>query len=208
MNDQQKYLYVLFSATPYRMGRMIRFVTGDPYNHVAIAMESDLKELYAFARRYYRTPFYGGFVTEHPYRYHHKGTTAQIHLCKLPVTEEQWQNLQKRLARMSANPERYLYNHLSALMAPIHRKVNVKDAFTCAEFTVSVLQDLGYDFSDRLFYSIGDIAEKLEPYHCYDGQFPVPPENDSSFFARRPIPHPIFASTRAFLALLWRKAIV
>lgn len=207
MKNQQKYLYVLFSATPYRMGRMIRFVTGDAYNHVAIAMESDLNELYAFARRYYRTPFYGGFVTERPYRYHHKGTTAQVQLCRLPVTEERWQQLQQRISHMRANPRRYLYNHLSALMAPIHRKVNVRDAFTCAEFTVSVLQDLGYDFSDRLFYSIGDIAEKLEGFHYYNGEFPVPPEEGSPFFDRRPIPHPIFASTRAFLALLWRKAI-
>lgn len=207
MKTQQKYLYVLFSATPYRMGRMIRFVTGEPYNHVAIAMEEDLNELYAFARRYYHTPFYGGFVTEHPYRYHHNGSTAQIRLCRLPVSEDQWQQLRQRLSRMSANPERYLYNHLSALMAPIHRKVTVKDAFTCAEFTVSVLQDLGYDFSDRLFYSIGDIADKLDPYHYYDGKFPVPPEENSPFFDRHPVRHPIFASTRAFLALLWRKAI-
>ena len=207
MNRQQKYLYVLFSATPYRMGRMIRFVTGEPYNHVAIAMEEDLNELYAFARRYYHTPFYGGFVTEHPYRYHHNGSTAQIRLCRLPVSEDQWQQLRQRLSRMSANPERYLYNHLSALLAPLHLKVTVKDAFTCAEFTISVLQQLGYDFTSKKFYSIGDIAEKLEIYRFYDGEFPVPPEEGSSFFDPHPIRHPIFASTRDFLALLWRKAM-
>ena len=206
MNDQ-KYLYVLFSATPYRMGRMIRLVTGEPYNHVAIAMEEDLKELYAFARRYYHTPFYGGFVTEHPYRYHHNGSTAQIRLCRLPISDDQWQSLQQRLSHMRAHPSRYLYNHLSALMAPFHRKITVRDAFTCAEFTVSVLQALGLDFSSRKFYSIGDIAGKLEAYQIYSGDFPTPPEENSSFFDPHPIRHPIFASTRDFLALLWRKAM-
>ncbi|MGN0978699.1 MAG: hypothetical protein ACI4PH_11640, partial [Faecousia sp.] len=76
MQDNPKYLYVLFSATPYRMGYWIRRVTGEPYNHVAIATEETLRELYAFARKYYRAPFYGGFVREHPSRYHHNGVTA------------------------------------------------------------------------------------------------------------------------------------
>ena len=74
--EQQKSLYVLFSATPYRMGKCIRFITGEPYNHVSIATEEDLRECYGFARRYYETPFYGGFVTERPSRYIHNGPAA------------------------------------------------------------------------------------------------------------------------------------
>lgn len=204
--SEQKYIYVLFSATPYRMGRMIRVVTGEPYNHVSIALEEDLKELYTFARRYYRTPFYGGFVTEHPYRYHHNGSTATIRLCRLPVSEEQWQQLRQRIAHMSVHSGRYLYNHLSALLAPLHCKVTVRDAFTCAEFTVSVLQELGYDFSSRKFYTIGDIDEKLADFRFYDGDFPVPPEEDKLFFAPRPVSETLYCSTRDILRLIWRKA--
>lgn len=208
MDTDQKYLYVLFSATPYRMGRMIRFMTGEPYNHVAIALEEDLKEMYAFARRYYRTPFYGGFVTEHPYRYHHKGNTAHICLCRLPVTPEQWNKLNNRLAHMRSHSHRYLYNHLSVLAALFRQKISVRDAYTCAEFTVSVLQELGYDFSSRKFYSIGDIARKLSPFCCYEGDFPIPGEEHAGFFDPHPVPHPFYASTRDLLKLLWRKAIV
>lgn len=206
MTENQRYLYVLFSATPYRMGRIIRFVTGEPYNHVAIALDGDLQELYAFARRYYHTPFYGGFVTEHPYRYHHNGSTAQIRLCRIPLSEEQWQKLQRRVAKMRAHPERYLYNHLSAMTALIHKKINVPYAFTCAEFTVSILQELGYSFSSKVFYTIGDIVERLSAYRYYDGDFPVPPEEDTVFFDRHPVRHPIFRSTRDLLRLFWRKA--
>lgn len=206
MKDEQKYLYVLFSATPYRMGRAIRFVTGEPYNHVAIALEADLMELYTFARRYYRTPFYGGFVTEHPYRYHHKGATAQIRLCRLPVSDVQWEILRQRMMKMSVNSHRYLYNHLSAMAAPIHRKITVRDAFTCAEFTISVLQELGFAFSTRKYYSIGDIDEELAAYRFYDGEFPVPPEEGSPFFAPHPITHPLYRSAKDLLRLFWRKA--
>ena len=67
MDEETEYLYVVFSATPYRMGKLIRFVTREPYNHVAISTEASLTRMYSFARRFYRTPFYGGFVTEEPY---------------------------------------------------------------------------------------------------------------------------------------------
>lgn len=203
---EQKYLYILFSATPYRMGRMIRMVTGEPYNHVSLSLEEDLTEMYAFARRYYHTPFYGGFVTEKPTRFHHRNATADIYLCRVPVTGEQWQSLRERLTQMGNRPHRYLYNHLSALAAPIHRKISIRDAYTCAEFVVSILGSVGLDFDPRRFYTIGSIAQILSRYHIYTGPFPVPPEEDLAFFHPHPVSHPIYRSTRDILRLLWRMA--
>ena len=85
MNGEPNYVYIVLSATPYRMGRWIRRATGEAYNHVSIATEESLTTLYSFARRYYRTPFHGGFVTETPDRYHHKGLSSHIRLYRLPV---------------------------------------------------------------------------------------------------------------------------
>lgn len=206
MNDNQKYLYVLFSATPYRMGRWIRNVTGEPYNHVAIATEENLSELYAFARRFYHTPFYGGFVTEHPDRYHHNGVTADIQLYRLPLTKYQWQRLEKLLQHLQENSGHYLYNHLSAMTAPMHRKVKVTDAFTCAEFTVCLLDYLGFRFDPDQYYSICDIAAALEPYHIYTGKFPEQTASDPDFFRSHPLEHPLLTSARDFLLLFWRIA--
>ena len=204
--NEQKYLYVLFSATPYRMGRWIRFLTGEPYNHVSIATEDDLRQCYGFARRYYQTPFYGGFVTEHPCRYCHNGNISKVRLYRIPLTSSQWQKLQWILSHMQAHPERFLYNHLSILTAPVHLKVQVRDAFTCAEFVVSVLSRLGFDFDTKRFYTIGGIAKRLSDYHIYTGTFPAKDESDTSFFQDKPLRHPFYASARSFFALIWRKA--
>lgn len=208
MEDQQKYLYVLFSATPYRMGRFIRFITGDAYNHVAIGTEEDMTNLYAFARRYYRTPFYGGFVKEHPCRYRHKGICADTRVYRLPLTTRQWNTLQEMLVTMRDQADRYLYNHLSALLAPLHIKVRVRKAFTCAEFAVSVLSTLGFDFNTRHFYTIGDISDRLESYHFYSGKFPVVCDEDPDFFRPHPVAHPIVVSTRDVLRLFWRRHLM
>lgn len=205
MEDQQKYLYVLFSATPYRMGRFIRAVTGDAYNHVSIGTEEDMTNLYAFARRFYHTPFYGGFVEEHPCRYLHNGIVADTKVYRLPLTTRQWNKLQSILSSMRLEADRYLYNHLSALLAPLHIKVRVRKAYTCAEFAVSVLSSLGFDFDTRHFYTIGDISDRLESYHFYSGKFPVVNEQDPAFFQPHPVAHPIVVSTRDILRLFWRR---
>lgn len=203
--NEQHYLYVLFSATPYRMGRWIRFVTGEPYNHVSIATGEDLTSIYSFARRYYHTPFYGGFVSEDPCRYRHNGRCANIRLYRLPLTRRQWQRLQEMLADMKEHADRYLYNHLSAMAAPLHLKIQVRKAFTCTEFTVNVLHQLGFDFDPNRFYTIGDIAQRLGSYHIYTGDFPKKAEQDSGFFHPHPVPHPLIASARDLLRLFWRR---
>ncbi len=204
MNGSERNLYILFSATPYRMGSWIRYVTGEPYNHVAIATDERLRTLYSFARRYYHTPFYGGFVTEGAYRYHHKGATAQVQLYRLPLNREQWKMLNRVLEEMQAQPEHYLYNHLSVLTAPMHWKVPVRDAYTCAEFVVSILSTLGFPFDPDRFYTIGDIAQPLEKYLVYSGEFPTQIPADSEFYSRENAPHPLLLSTRDFLHLCWR----
>lgn len=207
MEENTEYLYVVFSATPYRMGRMIRFVTREPYNHVAITTEKDLHRLYSFARRYYRTPLYGGFVTEEPYRYHHRGSNARICVCRIPISAEQKQLLSQRLEYMEENARRFIYNHLSALAAPVHLRIAVPDAYTCAEFTVSVLSDLGLPLCADRFYTIGQIFRTLEPYRIYSGVFPIPEEmpEGAVFFHPHPVPHPLYESARSIFALLRRK---
>lgn len=204
MEAQQRYLYVLFSATPYRMGRFIRVMTGDAYNHVSIGTEEDMSNLYAFARRFYHTPFYGGFVKEHPSRYRHNGVAAKAKVYRLPLTTRQWEKLQSILSSMRLEADRYLYNHLSALLAPLHIKVRVRKAYTCAEFAVSVLSKLGFDFDSRHFYTIGDISDRLESYHFYSGDFPVCDDVDLAFYDPKPVAHPIAVSTRDILRLFWR----
>ena len=207
MNGEPNYVYIVLSATPYRMGRWIRRATGEAYNHVSIATEESLTTLYSFARRYYRTPFHGGFVTETPDRYHHKGLSSHIRLYRLPVARHRYRKLLDELEQMQSHSSHYLYNHLSVLAAPAHKKVAVKDAYTCAEFVVSILSSLGYGFDPEQYYSVGDIARPLEDYCIYEGDFPAQGLGDPEFFQRHPVNHPALVSARGLLQLCWRLAV-
>ncbi len=205
MSDQ-KYLYVVLTATPYKTGRFIRLLSGETYNHVSIATEENLRRCYAFGRKYYHTPLYAGFVTEKPSRFWPDGKATQIKLFQLPLTDDQQARLEDILNHMHTHRDAYLYNYFSLSAALFHQKVRVRDAFTCSEFVISVLSRLGFDFDDSRFYTITAIERRLEPYHVYTGTFPALPEEDHAYYRPNPIPHPIYTTFQSFLALFWRKA--
>ena len=200
---ENAYLYVVFASTPYKMGRFIRRFTGETYNHVSIALDEGLTQMFSFARRYYRTPFYGGFIKESLSRYHIHGQSADIKVCRIPVSREQHDQLYAQLKNMYANKEHYLYNHLSALFTPIKKLIQVKDACICTQFAAQILLLAGMDTDPARYYSVGDIEKLVESFAIYTGPAPQG-DYDDSFYAKKPVPHPVFTTIRNIFALFPR----
>lgn len=202
---EQKCIYVVFSSTPYKVGKAIRVLTQETYNHVSISLDENLSKMYSFSRRYYRTPFYGGFVRESVSRYHVKGNTAQIRVCRLPVTALQYEKLEAHLSELFEQQERYLYNHLSVSTALLHKLVKVRDAYTCVEFCVKILHSCGVDLDPDTYYSVGDLEKQLRAFTVYTGPAPETDIYDAAYFARRPVPHPLHKTLRDLLCLVYRR---
>ena len=97
MRLQALQVQLLQGLTPYKIGKMIRTLTGEPYNHVSIALDEELDRMYAFARRYCRVPLYGGFVKETTSRYAPDGVPSMVKIHKLPVSPEAYDALAQRL---------------------------------------------------------------------------------------------------------------
>lgn len=198
------YLYIVISSTPYRMGKAIRRFTREPYNHVSISLDPELTQMYGFARRYFHTPFYGGFVRESTSRYRFDGQAATIRLCRIPVTGQQYQQVKTRLETMYGEKERYLYNYFSALAALFRRRLRVQDSYTCIEFATEVLWELGLPVDPEKYYSVGDLEALLRPYAVYTGAIPDTADYDAAYYGKKPVPHPVLASLRSFFALFPR----
>lgn len=200
----QKHVYIVFSATPYKIGKMIRSITKDAYNHASISLDEDLTQMYGFARRYCRVPLYGGFVKESTSRYKPKGINSTVKIHEIPVTEETYRSLETRLNAMYQNRDNYLYNHFSFLAVPLRKPIQIRDAYTCLEFCVDVMHSIGLDVVPGQYYSIHDVLTILEPYAVYEGPMPQTCEYDADFFAKRPIPYPVLTSAKCILELVPR----
>ncbi len=198
-------IYLVFSSTQYRIGKMIRRITGESYNHASIALDANLTRMYSFARRHHSTPFYGGFVRESLSRYCFNGVPADVCICKLPVTQTQYEWLENTLQKMEENKEHYLYNHFSAAYALFHKNLPLEDAYTCVEFSVAILYQLGFPVDCTKYYSVGDLKSLFDSETIYTGPIPAAAEKDLQYY--KPIKHPIAVTVSSFRNLMCRPKI-
>ena len=177
--SQQKYLYVVFSHTPCKVGKFIRWATHNTYNHVSISTEADLRTLYSFARHYCNTPLYAGFVQETRMRFCNNGKVARVKICAIPVTYEKWSETQDILQRMLASSKSYVYNFFSAALYPTGKRFRLPHSYTCVEFVSELLQDAHVckSLESDKNYSIVELEQALAPYEIYTGAFPHPDQS-------------------------------
>ena len=198
----EQHLYIVFSSTQYRIGKMIRLLTQEAYNHVSISLDENFTQMYSFGRRYFRTPLYGGFVKESPARYYIGPEPANIQVCKIPVTQAQYDEISKQIAHLQQNKDQYLYNHPSALAALLHVRWNIKDAYTCVEFCVDTLSQLGLSVKPQ-FYSVDTLRTQLQEYVDYTGPMNRPGE-DPAFFKKLPFWYVWSKTLKSWVALIPR----
>ena len=125
--EEKRFIYVAFLSTPYRIGKLIRRVTGFPYNHTAVSLSPEMRYLYSFSRHYKNAPFYGGFTKESVLRYRKKDIFARIKICAVPVSEENYQKAKKRLDIFANHSEEHIYNMISAACFPFKTRVKIKN---------------------------------------------------------------------------------
>jgi len=131
----KKIFFVLTQTNTY-VSRIIRHYTGDTYNHISIALEEDLSEMYSFGRRNPYIFFYGGFVVENPM----KGTFKRYPrtLCKvlcLPVEDDSYQTISDLIQRFASEKKSFKYNIRGIFKA--RKNINYQKSyrkFYCTQF--------------------------------------------------------------------------
>lgn len=137
-----KTIYVIFSSTDLRTGRMIRFVTQNEYNHCSVCLRDDFAYFYSFSRIYRCNPLIGGFTVESLLRYTLSSRTG-IKIVSVPVSEKGFDAAKRQVEIMRDNADDYVYNYFSAAGYPFGKKFTRDNAFTCAEFTSRLLELAG-----------------------------------------------------------------
>ncbi len=201
MENGTKYLYIVFTSTPYKLGTLIRKVTHEKYNHISISLDQELTSMYSFARRYYRTPFYGGFVQETLSRYHVNDKSVKLQVCKIPVSDPVYERICKKLKDMVTNNNTYTYNYYSAVASLFKKRLPIDNAYTCVEFCVEILQLAGLPLDLQKYYAIGDLVKLLHPYRIYEKTIKTKCRCENQFFCRKPVPHPVLESVSSIYHL-------
>ena len=64
------------------------------------------------------------------------------------------------------HPYDYYYHTLNALLSPLHKSIDIKNAYTCLSFVNAILQQSELMIS---FYDIQDLMNHLQPYDVFEG---------------------------------------
>ena len=187
-----KPIYIVFSATPYKMGKFIRKMVGNRYNHVSISFKENLTPMFSFARRRVNMPFYGGFVEETLSRYSPHGQASKMKVCRLMISDEQYEKIVSFVKHLRQTKSEYLYNLYSAFFTIFGVRLPIRKAYTCTEFVGDLLCVAGLDFPLGKFHSLARMERHLSPYTLYIGDSrgylaSLPKERRDDFFQKMPM---------------------
>lgn len=150
MKKDTQYTYIMLSDTGSVLTRLIKRYTKIPYNHVSVALDEDLSEIYSFGRKFPSNPLIAGFVRE----YKDSGTFARFKntkclVLKLEITREQQKQLIRNIEYFKKRKRRYYYNIFCLLAMPFNIPLNVPYGYVCTHFVAHVHEQSGVKLFDK-----------------------------------------------------------
>lgn len=135
-------LYVLLTDTGSRFQRVAKHITKDPYNHVSLALDEDLDEIYTFSLYTEQNGFNGGFMRETK----EELDGSKYSLYRVAVDHESHTKVKDYLRGMVSSSANTTYS-LKSLVNAMFQKEIFKDAretsMICSEFVSYVLDLAG-----------------------------------------------------------------
>lgn len=141
MPTQQRYIYIVLSDTGSLLSRMIRLYTKNKLNHVSIAFDKELNEVYSFGRKCPHNLFVSGFTQEDMRGVLFKD--AKFKVFRYAVSETQYLKIRDIMERFKKDEPLYKYNFLGLLGVMFNRPVERDHAFFCSQFVAHVLEQAG-----------------------------------------------------------------
>lgn len=189
------HIYLTVTKTPTIVGKVIRQVLSNKYNHMSISLKEDLSELYSFGRLSVKNFVTGGPLKESYYTLS-LGTDADVELCvfKIPVTKTQYDKLEEFIHNVFYDDDGYIYNLADAIGTIFHRRIKIDKCYTCIEFCRDAFSYAGIICSADLdsARTLDEARNLLKHFIVYEGKYRKYPnvyleltENDIHFLESR-----------------------
>lgn len=165
-------IYIVFMDTGTYLSKIIRIFTKKRLNHVSLAFDLELFELYSFGRKKPYNPFYGGFVREDVRGDFLRHADCAIYA--LEITASEYKQLVEGMIQISEKESEYRYNFLGLLGILLKLKIERKQTFFCSQFVATLLMNhvSTVHFSKPLYFiTPTDILKELDLKLIYEGKF-------------------------------------
>lgn len=188
-----KNIYIILTQSTSIPSRLIRFFTGEPYTHVSIAFDEDIRAMYSFARKYAPLPLPAGLVEEHINTgfYRNQGNIP-CRVLAVQVTKQEYYTLKTAVYDMLCRSNEYHYSILGLLLCKLHIPLEIPGHFFCSQFVAHLLADhdivelpkppalmhpadfLAVDALSCLFNGkLSELTERCTTEHSISGRIPA-----------------------------------
>jgi hypothetical protein len=145
-----KEIYILLTQTGTLFSKTIKAYTGEPFSHVSIAFDIELKEIYSFGRKKPNNPLIAGFVAENI----SSGTFAKYSnttcaVFSLTVNLEQYEQIRDVIKYFSLRSDNYRYNLLGLIGIIMGYPIERENTYFCSQFVATVLKKSGISIFDK-----------------------------------------------------------
>lgn len=165
MKNQQR-LYIVLTDTGTVLNRLIKMYTKDPYNHVSIAFDHELSEVFSFGRKKMHNPIIGGFVRENMDHMLFRNANCAIFELECEDPLAYWR-IREYIHQFELNQDYYRYNFIGLLGVMFHINIERDDAYFCSQFVASSFEYSGIPLFAKpcIFVTPGDFltAPSLRP---------------------------------------------
>ncbi len=137
-------VYVLLTDTGTGFSKLSKAITGDPFNHVSLALDSDLEYVYTYALVTTTNGRRGGLKRESKAML--KG--ARYSLYEMSLTKDMYFKLVSRLNHLEDNVSQTGYNHWGLVNTLLGKEIfaSTAEVMICSQFLASVMADAGVEF--------------------------------------------------------------
>ena len=162
-------IYIVLSQTYSLLARTIKGITHEKYSHISIAFDDKCKEMYSFGRKFRYFPFWGIFKREYLDEGLFLNKNANIAICEINVTKEQYEKIKKRIEEIKDT--NHGYNIVGLLLAYFRIKLN-RNKYYCSEFVYEVLSSDGIEIlnKEQILFQPEEIISNVNYDLIYEGE--------------------------------------
>lgn len=208
------HVYILITRTPTVVGKVIRRVLDNKYNHMSICTEKDLSEIYSFGRISVKNFIVGGPLKESYYTLS-LGSNSDVELCvfRVPVTRRQYEKVEQFIESVFYDDEGYIYNLPDAIGAVFKRRIRVNKCYTCIEFCREALLYANISVGHLLdrANNLDSARERLKRFMVYEGKYRAYPnvylemtDTDRKFMEKRGFYKQVRSTARTITKIIGR----
>lgn len=163
-------IYFVFTDTGTSLSRVINYCTRESLNHVSLAFDVDLTEVYSFGRKRPRNPFSGGFVREDIRSDFLKNAKCAVY--SFQISKKEFEAILSHIKKIEKIQDYYRYNFLGLIGVLLQIRIKRKRAFFCSEFVATMLSNAHSVQLSKPTYFItpSDIRTELHLNLIYEGK--------------------------------------